>query len=122
MSSLQMPFIFWQKWADIAQQRQTVGANEDPNQQRNGQSVEIGKTSHESMTLDQFYHVSLNDTTELDIDQVLWRYYRHPNPDPTNTPTNTPPNILIVNQLWLWILDDSMCIEQPICNLELTFS
>ena len=70
------------------------------------------------MTLDQFYHVSLNDTMDRDKDQVLSRYYGNPNPYPISNPTN----ILIVDQLWLWILDDSMCIEQPICNLKLTFS
>ena len=112
-----MPFIFWQKWSDmLPQQRQTAEVNED--QQRNGQSFDMGNTSHESMTLDQFYHVSLSDTMERDTDQVLSRCYGNPNPYPINNPTN----ILIVDQLWLWILDDSMCIERPICNLELTFS
>lgn len=114
MSFLQMPFISWQKFLDILPpQGQAVGVNGDPNQQRNRQSFDIGKTPHESMTLDQFYHVSLSNTTRKDSDQVLGRYYGDSNTNPTN--------ILIVDQLWLWILDDSMCIERPISNLELTF-
>ncbi|KAJ9487796.1 hypothetical protein VN97_g5510 [Penicillium thymicola] len=98
-----MPFISWQKFLDILPpQGQAVGVNGDPNQQRNRQSFDIGKTPHESMTLDQFYHVSLSNTTRKDSDQVLGRYYGDSNTNPTN--------ILIVDQLWLWILDDKTII------------
>ena len=75
------------------------------------------------MTLDRYYYSSLEDTTTRDMDQVLWR-----STDPKLKQTeckskrslDRPDNrqakeyirkILIINQLWLWILDGSMDLQ-----------
>jgi hypothetical protein len=111
------------------------------------QDVQSGQKQlivHEPMTLDQYYYVSLEDTSLRDQDQVLWRAT---NPElksstsekiddqarsislprasseqeksklrenPTKAASHSEPElrkILIVNQLWLWILDDSMYLN-----------
>lgn len=59
---------------------------------------------HETMTLDQYYYVSLTDTNTRDNDQVLHRYldrYHEKKEQHTRM-------ILVVGDLWLWIVDDSM--------------
>lgn len=82
------------------------------------------------MTLDQYYYVSLEDTDGRDKDQVLYRYMerahealrtnkdgddaRSPNEKvkgrPAKKESKDPPKtkILMVHQLWLWVIDDSM--------------
>lgn len=81
------------------------------------------------MTLDQYYYISLQDTSDRDNDQVLWRrQMRHlaehssPN-DASNkntTQAHSPPasprsaTILVVNQLWLWALDESNYAPNPL--------
>ncbi|KAL4883005.1 hypothetical protein BJY04DRAFT_216723 [Aspergillus karnatakaensis] len=82
---------------------------------------------HTSMTLDQYYYASLDNTEERDKDQVLSRYItkikqqvkgddtKHdtncnaPENNAAHTP-DTPTEILVVNQLWLWGLDDKTLI------------
>lgn len=94
--ALFMPFIFWKTW-----------------------SAESAKSAEEDlqfMTLDQFYHVSLNDTSGRDTDQVLWRFCW--NSRPPKSPPRSPPKILIVNQLCMWILDDNTIITSTTAALE----
>lgn len=86
------------------------------------------------MTLDQYYYSSLEDSTTRDKDQVLWRS-TDPKLKQTESKSDTKlevaenrqPNdqsqtkddiqkILIVNQLWLWILDESMAFRCLIFN------
>ena len=60
---------------------------------------------HPRRTLDQYYFSTLKDTTARDKDQVVYRGTR------TRTLENDDshePRIVMVDQLWLWILDDSM--------------
>jgi hypothetical protein len=53
---------------------------------------------HVRRTLDQFLYETLPDDRIRirDLDQVLWRH----------TQQDTEPRILMVDQLWLWLIDD----------------
>jgi len=59
---------------------------------------------HVSRTLDQFYYHSLKDTKPRDRDQEL----RLPNDSEDYL-------ICIVDQLWLWVIDESGCPCSSIC-------
>jgi len=58
---------------------------------------------HIRRTLDQFYFHTLEDTGNRDCDQVVHRGTRAAKEGKTR--------IIMVDQLWLWILDDSMTIN-----------
>jgi hypothetical protein len=62
-----------------------------------------GKIVHGSRTLDQYYYSSLEDTNARDKDQVITRYFERKN--------NTKPQMLRVDQLWLWVIDESMALN-----------
>ena len=55
------------------------------------------------MTLDQYYYVSLTDTNIRDSDQVLHRYLDRYH----EKKEKRMQMILVVGDLWLWIVDDS---------------
>jgi hypothetical protein len=57
---------------------------------------------HVRRTLDQYFYYTLPDKSirERDLDQVLWRH----------TKGDTNPRLLMVDQLWLWIIDS---LEEP---------
>lgn len=57
---------------------------------------------HMRRTLEQFYYWTADDTTRRDRDQVVCRATRAMNDDP-----EAAARIVMVDQLWLWILDDS---------------
>lgn len=54
-------------------------------------------------TLDQAYFLNLKDTSGRDRDQVVYRATRRPFRDPANGNVT---RVVMVDQLWLWILDD----------------
>ena len=54
---------------------------------------------HPRRTLDQFYYPTSN-TSSRDQDQVVYRYYRKH--------SLSEPKILMIDQLWLWILDTGL--------------
>ena len=56
---------------------------------------------HVRRTLDQYYYHTMKDTTQRDRDQVVFRWAKKMWPD---EPEHVH-NILMVDQLWLWILD-----------------
>lgn len=58
---------------------------------------------HVRRTLDQVYFLNSMDTTERDKDQVVYRATRKPFKDPGHGGVT---RIMMVDQLWLWILDD----------------
>ena len=75
---------------------------------------------HFRRTLDQFGHPNLRSTVARDDDQMLWKRTRKPariddqlreyleatNDDPESEPTEfMDGNVLMVDQLWLWIVD-----------------
>lgn len=64
---------------------------------------------HETMTLDQYYYVSLTDTNTRDNDQVLHRYLNRYHEKKVQRIRM----ILVVGDLWLWIVDDSMYHRTP---------
>lgn len=59
---------------------------------------------HMRRTLEQFYYWTAEDTTRRDRDQVVCRGTRHTGDDPDPEATS---RLVMVDQLWLWILDDS---------------
>jgi len=68
------------------------------------------KKLHESRTLDQFYYRSLIETEDRDETQVVTRYI-----DKTGWRAPLDPgkqlDILRVDQLWLWVIDESKCSQ-----------
>lgn len=54
---------------------------------------------HIRRTLDQSYFLNLNDTSQRDQDQVVYR---------ATQGRGNLPRIVMVDQLWLWILDECM--------------
>lgn len=85
------------------------------------------RIAHARMTLDQFYYATISNTTERDNDQVLSRYLQaqkkkeasdrsgikqEPNkPRADERKEDKIESILAVDQLWLWVFDES---TQPI--------
>lgn len=62
-----------------------------------------GPALHIRRTLDQSYFLNLKDTSRRDRDQVVYRATRL-QPDVPGNLTR----IVMVDQLWMWILDDCM--------------
>lgn len=59
---------------------------------------------HVPRTLDQFYYHSLGDTDRRDGDQVIYRQQKKGLKKTRTNPTQY--MICMVNQLWLWVVDD----------------
>lgn len=55
---------------------------------------------HIRRTLDQYYYHTMKDTSARDEDQVVYRYAKKMWPEVKESDLN----ILMVDQLWLWIL------------------
>ncbi len=58
---------------------------------------------HMRRTIDQYYYPTVEDSSQRDQDQVVCRGTRSKN-DP-----DAMARVVMVDQLWLWILDDSQC-------------
>ena len=54
---------------------------------------------HLRRTLDQSYYWTIQDTSVRDRDQVVFR----------GTKDTGEPRVIMVDQLWMWILDGRMC-------------
>lgn len=52
-------------------------------------------------TLDHYFYSHLDNTSKRDSDQVVQRY--------TSKIMDMEPKMFMVDQLWLWILDNGMC-------------
>jgi hypothetical protein len=57
---------------------------------------------HIRRTLDQFYYCTLEGTEPRDTDQVTTRYFEDHFPDDKEKKV-----LLMVDQMWLWVLDAS---------------
>jgi hypothetical protein len=57
---------------------------------------------HIRRTLDQSYFLTLDDTSERDRDQVVYRETKSEQGDPARPVSR----VVMVDQLWLWILDE----------------
>ena len=60
---------------------------------------------HFRRTLDQYYYYNVPTTEARDVDQVVSRYYEKTWPDKKGRDNNL---LLMVDQLWLWILDEGL--------------
>jgi hypothetical protein len=102
------------------------------NQLQEKSNPEAKSFIHKSLTLDQFYYASIPDTSNRDEDQVVGRYLQQkiedllkegskPGQDKKMTDSQViskqetskatwSAQILVVNQLWLWILYDGMSL------------
>ncbi|KAF5660277.1 Mg2+ transporter like zinc transport [Fusarium heterosporum] len=80
-------------------------------------------TNHAPMTLDQYYYPTLTETDARDKDQVLSKYleWKAPKADQQSitstitkfthqTAKDQPLNILKVDQIWMWIIDENTII------------
>ncbi|KAF3013504.1 hypothetical protein E8E14_006812 [Neopestalotiopsis sp. 37M] len=67
---------------------------------------------HDPMTLDQFYYSGMRNTDNRDRDQVLSKYLDKPEHHYESKPNDAEnrTKILMVSQLWLWIIDDKTII------------
>ncbi|KAJ8062605.1 hypothetical protein OCU04_009129 [Sclerotinia nivalis] len=77
---------------------------------------------HEPVTLDQYYYLTIVNTSARDNDQVLSKFLQSKRKQPEGAKplgTMTKKKILIVNQLWIWIIDESM-IDDTSTNLHVT--
>jgi hypothetical protein len=81
------------------------------NNNRNGVSNRDAKNDwkifHESRTLDQFYYLSLENTSKRDDDQVVTRYIDKVPLEYMSLDLRNEKHILRVDQLWLWVIDES---------------
>ncbi|KAI1149342.1 hypothetical protein F4825DRAFT_60163 [Nemania diffusa] len=77
-------------------------ALDESNSSRNSRRIK-----HTPLTLDQYYYPTIIDSSERDNDQVLSKFLqrRHGQPSP-----NGEKKILMVNQLWVWIIDEKTII------------
>lgn len=62
------------------------------------EKVNIHSPLHVRRTLDQYYFLTLDNTSERDRDQVVYRGTRS---------LSSTTRVVMVDQLWMWILDDS---------------
>ena len=68
---------------------------------------------HFRRTLDQYYYTNVPTTEARDLDQVVSRYFNKTWPEEANENL-----LLMVDQLWLWILDEGLhsSFDSPLCN------
>ncbi|OJJ50141.1 hypothetical protein ASPZODRAFT_1115189 [Penicilliopsis zonata CBS 506.65] len=116
-----MPYLFWGEAP-----MKTTGESK-PSQLGHDYEVRSGgqkvsKVVHESLTLDQYYYASLENTQERDQSQVVGRYFdaqRKKLEEATKKSSSSTPvspdimskkQILMVNQLWIWVLYDDTII------------
>jgi len=59
---------------------------------------------HIRRTLDQFHYYMTENTTDRDSDQVISRYFKRKYP-------SKPPPIMMVDQLWLWIVNTGTIVH-----------
>lgn len=84
----------------------TFGPFENTPHDKNLEDEHKGGILHQSRTLDQFYHSIQDDTRARDKDQVFTRYV-DPELRQKLERGDTNFDILRVNQLWLWVIDES---------------
>ena len=89
------------------------------------QSQPFEEVTHRPLTLDQFYYPTIEDTTHRDLSQVVSRFLKSSADNEAAKLQQTvlePENlkILLVDQLWLWIVDESKTNYSPSSCLKLT--
>jgi hypothetical protein len=81
--------------------RYRVVKNADPDEKLLRKHLLSERPVHIRRTLDQSYYWTLKDTSARDRDQVVYRATVQPDENPRI------PRIVMVDQLWMWILDGS---------------
>ena len=71
------------------------------------------KSLHPRRTLDQYYYYMLKDTESRDNDQVVYRWVTE---DISETPDTMDAHVIMVDQLWLWIINDGGKNSLALCN------
>lgn len=64
---------------------------------------------HPRRTLDQFYYPALEDTSERDKDQTVSKWSGKQLPKDGRIQADDQSSMLMVDQLWCWVLDESTC-------------
>lgn len=80
---------------------------------------------HKPLTLDKFYYPTIEDTTHRDLSQVVSRFLKSSadNEAAKLKQSALEPEklkILLVDQLWLWIVDESKTNYSPTSCSKLT--
>lgn len=63
---------------------------------------------HPRRTLDQFYYPALNDTSDRDADQTISKWSGKKLPPNGRDKAVDDSLLIMVDQLWCWVLDDSV--------------
>ncbi|KAL2834205.1 hypothetical protein BDW59DRAFT_137501 [Aspergillus cavernicola] len=130
--ALYIPYLHWDTYRNLMQRRKVI---EERLRQGRSRPVpdELSRSSLESKliwqflgneppihirrTLDQFGYPNLRSTVARDDDQMLWKRTRKPtdpNEDLSNSiplpPTFMDGKVLMVDQLWLWIVDSKTVV------------
>lgn len=66
------------------------------------------RIKHTPITLDQYYYPTIRDTSERDNDQVLAKYLQKKSTEEPHPTARK--EILMVNHLWVWIIDEKTII------------
>ncbi|KAJ5511931.1 Mg2+ transporter protein CorA-like/Zinc transport protein ZntB [Penicillium expansum] len=115
--ALYMPYLHWGVKPDREKKKsssQFILNQDSSEEEKIKQSFGFKNYLHGSLTLDEYYYAALGNIDERDDDQVVGRYFakqlelkQEPEPkDENKSPPARP--ILLVNQLWLWIIDDAV--------------
>tara|TARA_R110002003_G_scaffold6_5_gene293 strand:+ start:6577 stop:6906 length:330 start_codon:yes stop_codon:yes gene_type:complete len=73
-----------------------------------GISDPLRSDCHPRRTLDQFYYPALSDTSGTDQDQTISKWSGKDLPDDGREKAVNDSLLLMVDQLWCWVVDDSM--------------
>jgi hypothetical protein len=71
------------------------------------------KSLHPRRTLDQFYYPSLGTTVRRDADQTISKWTGDDLPEDGRPRAADHSKLLMVDQLWCWVLDESLFIPSP---------
>lgn len=124
-----MPYLGFGTYEDSS------SSHKDPSDiQRKGidesiQSRRLRRINHSRMTLDQYYYSVLTDTDTRDRDQVLSKFIDAGNKQTLGTnnssydpmPGRQDRRILMVDQLWLWVVDESRSDQCAYCSWQLSY-
>jgi hypothetical protein len=99
---------FWELQSPLAQYLWHVAKlfeiiDEAANERHIMEHLHSSPPLHMRRTIDQYYYPTVEDSTQRDQDQIMFRGTRSRN-DP-----DAMARVVMVDQLWLWILDDSQC-------------
>lgn len=116
MSAGKMPYLHWDTDCNRVQTTQAIKWHQNSVEYRRGSVGPTAKDEflirgylnsstdlHLRRTLDQFKHHSIN-TEKRDRDQVVFRFCKKAKKEW---------KIFMVDQMWIWILGDSMCPGTP---------